>query len=98
MLPEVLSAPRGHKILLENEHVRVLEVRIKPRESSGSHAHPHCVVYQLTNAKVKFTTPDGKSRVVDSKQGDIVWSEGGIHEVENVGDTDDYGIIVELKK
>jgi hypothetical protein len=47
---------------------------------------------------VKFTTPDGKSRVVDSKQGDIVWSEGGIHEVENVGNTDDYGIIIELKK
>jgi quercetin dioxygenase-like cupin family protein len=97
-LPEVLSAPKGHKVLLENEHVRVLEVRIKPHESSGLHSHPHCVVYQISDATVKMSTSDGKSRVVNGKQGDIVWSEGGVHEVENIGETDDYGIIVELKK
>jgi len=27
-----------------------------------------------------------------------VWSEGGWHDVENIGATDDWGIIVELKR
>ena len=90
--------PRGHRILLENDRVRVLEVRIKPGESSGMHSHPKCVVYQLSPARVRFTLPDGTSRIADSKVGDVIWSEGGWHEVENVGTTDDLGIIVELKR
>jgi quercetin dioxygenase-like cupin family protein len=97
-MPEVLSAPEGHRTLLENDRVRVLEVRIKPRATSKMHTHPPNVVIALSDAKVKMKFPDGSSRVVDIKNGDTVWSEGGTHEVENIGSTDDYGIIVELKR
>jgi quercetin dioxygenase-like cupin family protein len=98
MSEQVHAAPKGHRVLLENDRVRVLEVCIKPGDTSGWHSHPSCVVYQLSEARVRFNLPDGKSREVQSKPGDIVWSEGGPHEVINVGPTDDLGIIVELKR
>lgn len=90
--------PKGHKVLLENDRVRVLEVLIKPGETTGMHSHPPNVVYALSTAKVKFGFRDGKSRELEIKTGDIAWSEGGWHEVVNVGTTEDYGIIVELKQ
>lgn len=90
MSEQVHAAPNGHRVLLEKDRVRVLEVRIKPGDTSGWHSHPACVVYQLNDARVKFNLPGGKSREVESKSGDIVWSEGG--------PTDDVGVIVELKR
>lgn len=92
------TPPKGHSILLENERARVLEVRIKPGESSGLHQHPPCVIYQFTNTRVRFTEPGGASREAELHAGDITWSEGGWHEVENLGATDDWGIIIELKQ
>ena len=91
-------APKGHRILLENDRVRVLEVRIKPGETTEMHGHPANVVYALSSARVRFSFPDGSSREVGIKEGDIVWSDGGWHDVANIGTTDDLGIIVELKR
>jgi hypothetical protein len=62
------------------------------------HSHPANVVTALSSAKVKMKFPDGSSRVVEIKSGDTLWSDGGTHEMENIGTTGDYGIIVELKK
>jgi quercetin dioxygenase-like cupin family protein len=90
--------PQGHKILFENEQVRVMFVGIKPGETSGMHSHPRCVVYALGPARVRFSTPDGATRESEIHEGDITWSDGGWHQVENIGDTDDVGIIVELKR
>ncbi len=92
------TPPANHKILFENERVRVMEVAIRPGETSGMHEHPPCVVYQLTDCRVRFAFPDGSSRVVDSQAGNTVWSDGVQHEVHNIGATDDVGIIVELKQ
>lgn len=98
MSGKVLAAPEGHKILLENDRARVLEVRIKPKGTSKMHSHPANVVVALSDAKVRMKLSDGTSRVVEIKRGDTLWSDGATHEMENIGDTDDYGIIVELKK
>jgi hypothetical protein len=62
------------------------------------HEHPATVVYQLTDARVRFAFPDGTSRIVESKTGDVNWTDGVHHEVHNIGTTDDVGIIVELKR
>jgi hypothetical protein len=40
---EATVPPRGHRVLLENDRVRVLELRIKPGEVTGMHSHPPCV-------------------------------------------------------
>ena len=33
-------SPETHRVLLENEHVRVFDVRVKPGEKVGMHSHP----------------------------------------------------------
>jgi quercetin dioxygenase-like cupin family protein len=89
--------PKDHRVLLENDRVRMLEMRIKPGQKTGMHSHPPCAVYALSSARVRFSLPDGSSREADITQGEAAWSDGGWHDVENVGTTDDWGIIVELK-
>ncbi len=90
--------PAGHKVLFENDRVRVLDVRIPPGETSEMHSHPASVVYALSSAQVEFSFPDGTRREVKIKEGDVTWSDGTTHEIKNIGVTPDWGIIVELKK
>ena len=92
------TPPQGHRVLFENDRVRVMEVRIAVGETSGMHEHPPCLVYALGDAKVRMSLRDGTSRDVDIKKGETTWSEGGWHEVHNIGQTEDLGIIVELKR
>jgi len=91
------TPPDHHTVLLDNDDVRVLDVRIPPGATSGRHAHPKSVVYQLTETHVRMSGPDGASRDVDLKPGQLTWNPGGVHTVENLGPHDDWGIIVELK-
>lgn len=44
-----------------------------------------------TDARVRCNLPDGRGREVDREPGDVAWSDGGPHEVVNVGTTDDRG-------
>ena len=81
----------------DNEHVRVLEVRIPPGATSGRHSHPRSVVYQLTEAQVRMSLADGASREVQLQPGQVTWNPGGVHTIDDLGATDDWGIIVELK-
>lgn len=90
--------PKHHKVLLENDHVRVLEVRVPPKEKTDMHWHPAFVVYQINGARVRTSSKDGKSRETDVVPGNVGWSDGGWHEAENLGSTEFHGIIVELKK
>ena len=89
--------PKDHKILLDNDKVRVLEFRIKPGETSEVHSHPPNIVYSLSSARIIVRSPNQQSREVEMKQGDAIWSDGGPHEVINIGKTDNYGIVIELK-
>jgi hypothetical protein len=69
-------SPETHKLLLENEHVRVFDVQIKPGEKVGMHSHPAGILYYLSNASLKITYSDGKTEVREVKSGTAVWSEG----------------------
>ena len=47
-------APHVYKVVFENERARVLEVRMKPGESTTRHSHPDYVVYVLSGGKVEI--------------------------------------------
>jgi quercetin dioxygenase-like cupin family protein len=51
----------------------------------------------LTDGQVKFTLPDGKTRLVPTKAGATMWTPAGKHLPENVGDKPFELILVELK-
>jgi quercetin dioxygenase-like cupin family protein len=99
-IPDVMtSAASAYKLLLENDKVRVLEVRLKPGQKAPMHNHPNNhVVYVNKDARFKLSFPDGKDAVFDLKAGQVLWLEAGPHETENVGSTDGDNLVIEVKK
>jgi quercetin dioxygenase-like cupin family protein len=84
---------------MENEKVRVMEVRLEPGQKSPMHNHPDDhVVYVNSDAKFKLSFPDGKSAEFELKAGQALWLEAGPHETENIGKTRGHNIVIELKK
>ncbi len=94
---KVAGGAETNKVLLENAHVRVLDARGKPGQKIAMHSHPASVVYFLTDAKTKFTYPDGKTEVREAKAGTAIWSEAVTHASENVGTTQIHLLHIELK-
>jgi beta-alanine degradation protein BauB len=94
----VRVSPETHRVLLENNRVRVLEVRVKPGEKVAMHSHPDSMLYYLSDAKLKITYPDGKSEEREVKAGTAVWSKAVTHMAENVGSTELHEIHTELKE
>ncbi len=93
----VKVSPETTKVLLENDRVRVLDVRVKPGEKEPMHSHPANVVYCLSDSKIKLTYPDGKTEERECKPGVARWSEAVTHASENVGTTEHHLVQVELK-
>ncbi|CAN5554954.1 hypothetical protein BH18VER2_BH18VER2_02730 [soil metagenome] len=94
----VKVSPQYYKVLIDNDEVRVLEVRIKPGEKEPMHSHPPGVIYALSEAKIKSTLPDGKNEEIAVKTGEARWREATTHAVENIGTTDIRAFVVESKK
>ena len=95
---DVVKVSKTHRVLLENERVRVLDFHVKPGEKVGMHSHPASVVYYLTDAKVKYTYPDGRTQERAVKAGTAFWIEAVRHDVENVGANEFHGLHIELKE
>jgi beta-alanine degradation protein BauB len=93
----VKAAAKHHKVEFENAEVRVLRGNIGPREKTLMHGHPANVVIFLTDARVKSTSPDGKTEEAEAKAGQIAWREPVKHESENLSDQPLEVIVVELK-
>jgi mannose-6-phosphate isomerase-like protein (cupin superfamily) len=54
-LDAVVAAPENHKILYEDDHVRVLEVTVLPGEKEKMHHHPCASVFAHDAPMPKFT-------------------------------------------
>jgi beta-alanine degradation protein BauB len=92
------AASNAYRLLLENDKVRVMEIRLKPGQIAPMHNHPNDhVVYVMKDAKFKLSFTDGKSTEIELKSGKVVWMEAGAHETENVGTTDGHNLVIELK-
>jgi beta-alanine degradation protein BauB len=87
----------SHRVIFENEHVRVLAVDIKPGQTAPMHSHPENVSYFLTDGKLKITLPSGKSTERIVKAGTAGWSDATTHEAQNIGPTDFQQVQIELK-
>ena len=94
----VKVAPDSYKVVLENDAVRVLEVRIKQGAKAEMHSHPRSVAICLNDQRLKFTFPNGKTEKADLERGQTVWLDGLSHAVQNVGTEDVSSVVVELKK
>ncbi len=87
-----------YSLVMENEYVRVLDVRFKPGDKALMHSHPNHVIYVLADGKLKITVSEGKSMDVDLKTGLAIWMPAGQHAAENVGKLEAHNVVIELKK
>ena len=105
-LDALAAAPNNHRVLLENERVRVLEVVVRPGESEPLHAHRLPGVF-YTEAPADYRMHDGRGKVLfDAGRMEqpspahplVVWlGPQAPHWVENYGRAVHRAIRVELK-
>ncbi len=94
--PAVVAA-NVYKLILENDQVRVFDVRFKPGAKALMHWHPNHVVYILEDAKLRLAFPDGTANEINLKAGQALWLGAGSHEATNVGAVEAHNLVVELK-
>lgn len=104
-LDAVVAAPRFHRVLLENEKVRVLDTIVQPGETVPLHTHRWpSVLYVLSWSD--FVRADADGRVTKDSRGsaaptpgEALWS-GPLppHTLENVGDRELHVIAIEQKQ
>ena len=60
-LDAVIAAPNNHKVLFENERLRVLEVILEPDEEEPTHHHrwPSVFVFDQVKGPIHDIAPDG---------------------------------------
>jgi oxalate decarboxylase/phosphoglucose isomerase-like protein (cupin superfamily) len=90
-------APHVYTAVLENDKVRVLEIRMKPGEKTEMHSHPAAVGIMVQGGKARFTHPDGSVLDMDASAAEPTLQPAVEHSTENIGDTELHGFIVELK-
>lgn len=94
----LVSSPGNFKLLLENDHVRVLQYTLLPGARDHWHTHPPRVGYVLSGAKIRVTEADGSHEDFDEKTGDTYWGEfSKLHDTLNVGTTPYIALLVEVK-
>lgn len=88
--------PAHHQVVLENEHVRVMKITLKPGEKTPSHQHPAGVAVLLTDATMKI---DGTNAPADGprKMGEVILTDATTHVVHNTGAATSEVMLVELK-
>jgi hypothetical protein len=104
-LDALIAAPQFHRVLFENESVRVLDVRIAPGQLVPVHTHKWPSVVQVQST-CDFIRRDGDGKTIfDSRAASTPQTAPSVqwlpplppHSVENVGDCDIHLFTVELK-
>jgi len=103
----LIAAPKNHKLLLENDRVRVLDVTLAPGETENVHSHRWPSVLYLMSAG-DFVDRDGEGHVIfdtRSLQAPMqlpfaTWKEPeAAHSIENLSKTVTIHLIrVEIKR
>jgi hypothetical protein len=71
--------PAHHHVIMENARVRVFEVLAAPGDKSPMHTHQPLVAVSLSKARVRMTTPDGKTSIFDLNPAQVLWMENVEH-------------------
>lgn len=94
----VKTDPDKYRMIFQNERVRVLEYKDKPGARTTRHQHPDSLVYALGPFKRRLILGDGKTVVVEKKEGEVYWVPAQEHIGENIGTTGTHVLIVELQE
>jgi predicted metal-dependent enzyme (double-stranded beta helix superfamily) len=95
----------GTKLLLENDRVRVWEVRLAPGEQGDVHRHrlDHLLVQVAGDRIAVVPEPDSEGPFRDYLEADVLpgavveVSRGGVESARNVGEEPYLEVVIELK-
>jgi len=100
-----IAAPDHHRVVFENEHVRVIETVIAPGETAPLHTHatPHLTILTSGDAYVRRASTG--EVLLEVRDGDaapdaprIAWSDGlPAHTLENIGRRSVRATTIEVK-
>src|SRR6478672_1217494 len=104
-LDALIAAPAQHRVLLENDRVRVLDTRIAPGERTPVHTHQwpaahHVISWSpfVRRDENGVVLLDTRAAGVTALPGEILWGEPlGPHTLENVGNDPLHIVSVEIK-
>jgi beta-alanine degradation protein BauB len=96
---DVLTAsPDKYKVVLENEHVRVIEYTLAPGEKDNPHTHPPKASYVISGGTFRVYPENKEPFDYVEVQGVTEWSERtSKHYVENIGNTTISILLTEIK-
>jgi mannose-6-phosphate isomerase-like protein (cupin superfamily) len=93
----VRVSPDHYRVLIENDYVRVLDIRHQPGESDEMHNHPKSAYFVLSGDKMRFHL-ERSQRDGDVVVGSVTLQDPIVmHAVENIGETPLHLIMVERK-
>jgi beta-alanine degradation protein BauB len=91
-----VTDPDKYRVVLENDHVRVLEYVDRPGDRTSPHEHPDSVMYTLSSFRRRLYR-GGEQIDVELAAGLTTWLPAQRHAGENTGETETHALFVELK-
>ncbi len=93
----VTVAPHLYHVVLENDRMRVLDMRGKPGDKTEMHAHPAQVAIAITDGSYRFTLPDGQTIDAELTAGQAMYLDPVEHTTKITGTTEAHALLIELK-
>lgn len=85
------------KLLLDNEQIRVREIRMAPGSKQPAAPRPNTFLYALTDGAIVFTPPGRKGYELTFKAGEALWLPSQETATANEGDKEVRALLVEIK-
>jgi len=98
-MAEATAGKPSVKTHLDNDKVRVVEVRYKPGDAAKSRPARDRVTHVLSGGTFLRTYADGKTEQIELKTGEVRFAPGSNHSygVKNIGKSDIVMYVVQLK-
>lgn len=92
----------GTKLLFENDHIKVWDLRLAPGENLGLHRHEYrYAIVTLGDGRLRGLNADGSIRFEsDQVDGQVAYRDlqaKDVHDAMNVGDSDWRNLVIEFK-
>lgn len=103
ILAPILPAPLAFaqnppgRALLENEQIKVRELRLAPGERQPAEARPNTFLYALTDGSLVFTPPGRTAYELTFKAGEALWIPSQETATANEGDKEVRALVVEIR-
>jgi len=91
-----IAAQTDVTILLQNEHVRVAEMRVQPGDKGKMVERPNRVQYVIKGGKIREHFSDGRSVDYELKTGTAKWMDKSTSSMENIGQSEVVFVTVRL--